>query len=85
MPIASEKRGFNPVESPRRLANRLKLTRFDPPILARTKPQPFRLLVSATERSNSVARTLLRQRARVDNLRILLVDDVLIHSGYAGS
>lgn len=59
------------------LAKRLKLP-LDAGILLRTKPRPAQLVLPRTEHWKSVRGAYAtRAGARVDNLRVLLVDDVL--------
>lgn len=71
-------RGYNQAELiAKPLAKKLGL-RFGSYLLVRTKPRPPQLILSRTERWTSVRGAYAtRDRARVDNLRILLVDDVL--------
>ena len=71
-------RGYNQAELiAKPLAKKLGL-RFGSYLLVRTKPRPAQLILSRTERWTSVRGAYVtRQGARVDNLRILLVDDVL--------
>lgn len=71
-------RGYNQAELiAKPLAKRLGL-RFGRYLLLRTKPRPVQLVLSRTERWSSVRGAYAtRPGARVDNLRILLVDDVL--------
>lgn len=71
-------RGYNQVELiARPLAKRLKLP-LDAGILLRTKPRPAQLVLSRTKLWKSVRGAYAtREGARVDNLRVLLVDDVL--------
>ncbi len=71
-------RGYNQAELiAKPLAKRLRL-RFGSYLLVRTKPRPAQLILSRTERWTSVRGAYAtRERTRVDNLRILLVDDVL--------
>jgi competence protein ComFC len=71
-------RGYNQAELiARPLAKRLKLP-LDAGILLRTKPRPAQLVLSRTEHWKSVRGAYAtREGARVDNLRVLLVDDVL--------
>jgi ComF family protein len=71
-------RGYNQAERiAKPLAKKLKL-RFGSYLLVRTKPRPAQLILSRTERWTSVRGAYAtHERARVDNLRILLVDDVL--------
>jgi ComF family protein len=71
-------RGYNQAELiARPLAERLGI-RFDSQILVRTKPRPPQLVLSRTEHWRSVRGAFAtRPAAKVDNLRALLVDDVL--------
>lgn len=71
-------RGYNQAEViARPLAKRLNL-KFQPDILVRTKPRPPQLLLSRTERWTSVRGAYAtREGAKVDNLRVMLVDDVM--------
>jgi predicted amidophosphoribosyltransferase len=71
-------RGSNQAELiARPLAKHLNLE-FGAYLLARTKPRPSRLVLSRTERWTSVRGAYAtRNGAAVDNVRILLVDDVL--------
>lgn len=71
-------RGCNQAELiARPLAKRLNL-KFAPSALTRTKPRPPQLLLSRTEHWQSVRGAYaISPGAKVDNLRILLVDDVL--------
>ena len=77
-PERLRERGYNQAELiARPLAGRLGL-RLDPHLLARTKPRPPRLLLSRRERWESVRGAYATRPGRkVDNLRILLVDDVM--------
>jgi competence protein ComFC len=71
-------RGYNQAELiARPLAKRLRL-KFGAYLLMRTKPRPPQLVLSRTEHWKSVRGAYAtREGLRVDNLRILLVDDVL--------
>ena len=71
-------RGYNQAELiAKPLAKRLGV-RFLPETLVRTKPRPPQLVLSRSEHWKSVRGAYsLRDRAKVDKLRILLVDDVL--------
>lgn len=71
-------RGNNQAELiARPLARRLQL-RLDPHLLVRTKPRPEKLRLSRRERWETVRGAyVLAERARVDNLHVLLVDDVM--------
>jgi competence protein ComFC len=71
-------RGYNQAELiARPLAKRLKL-KFGAYLLMRTKPRPPQLVLSRTEHWKSVRGAYAtREGLRVDNLRVLLVDDVL--------
>jgi len=71
-------RGYNQAELiARPLAERLGI-RFSPRVLVRTKPRPPQLVLSRTEHWRSVRGAYaIGPAVKVDNLRILLVDDVL--------
>lgn len=71
-------RGYNQAELiARPLARRLKL-KTGSYLLMRTKPRPARLVLSRKEHWDSVRGAYAtREGVRVDNLRVLLVDDVL--------
>lgn len=71
-------RGYNQAELiARPLAKRLNL-KLDPRLLVRTKPRPAQLVLSRTEHWKSVRGAYAtREGRKVDNLRVLLVDDVL--------
>lgn len=71
-------RGYNQAELiAKPLAKKLGLP-FGSYLLVRTKPRPAQLILSRSERWTSVRGAYAtRPGARVDNLRILLVDDVL--------
>lgn len=71
-------RGYNQAELiARPLAERLGI-QFNSRILVRTKPRPPQLVLSRTEHWKSVRGAYaIRPAANVDNLRVLLVDDVL--------
>ncbi|MGD0545396.1 MAG: ComF family protein [Candidatus Acidiferrales bacterium] len=71
-------RGYNQSELiARPLARRLKL-KTGSYLLMRTKPRPARLVLSRKEHWDSVRGAYAtREGVRVDNLRVLLVDDVL--------
>jgi len=77
-PQRRRERGYNQAELiARPLAKRLNL-KFQPHFLMRTKPRPPQLLLSRTERWASVRGAYAtREGAKVDNLRVLLVDDVM--------
>jgi ComF family protein len=77
-PERRRERGYNQVDMiARPLARRLGLP-FRPYLLARTKPRPARLVLSRSEHWESVRNAYAaREGLRVDNLRILLVDDVM--------
>jgi len=70
-------RGYNQAEMiARPLARRLGL-RLESYLLARTRPRPPQLVLSRSERWDSVRGAYAtRAGVRVDNLRVLLVDDV---------
>jgi ComF family protein len=71
-------RGYNQAELiARPLAKRLNL-KLEPRLLVRTKPRPAQLVLSRTEHWKSVRGAYATHEGRqVDNLRVLLVDDVL--------
>ncbi|HXU21625.1 MAG TPA: ComF family protein [Verrucomicrobiae bacterium] len=71
-------RGYNQAELiARPLADRLGIP-FNSRILVRTKPRPAQLVLSRTEHWKSVRGAYaIRPAANVDNVRVLLVDDVL--------
>ena len=71
-------RGYNQAELiARPLARRLRL-RLDADALVRTRPRPAQLVLSRSEHWKSVRGAYAtREGGRVDNLRVLLVDDVL--------
>ena len=71
-------RGYNQAELiARPLAKRLNLT-LEPRMLVRVKPRPARLVLSRSEHWRSVRGAYATPAGlKVDNLRILLVDDVL--------
>jgi ComF family protein len=77
-PERLRERGYNQAELiARPLAKRLGL-KFGSYLLVRTRPRPAQLVLSRTERWTSVRGAYaIREGARVDNLRVLLVDDVL--------
>lgn len=81
VPLHAERRrerGYNQVDMiTRPLAKKLGLP-FRPYLLARTRPRPARLVLSRTEHWESVHNAYeTRHGLRVDDLRILLVDDVM--------
>jgi competence protein ComFC len=71
-------RGYNQAELiARPVARRLNL-RLDTNLLVRTKPRPPQLVLSRTEHWKSVRSAYAtRKGMKIDNLRVLLVDDVL--------
>jgi len=71
-------RGYNQAELVARpVARRLNL-RLDTNLLVRTKPRPPQLVLSRTEHWKSVRGAYAtREGMKIDNLRVLLVDDVL--------
>lgn len=77
-PERLRERGYNQAELiARPLAKRLGL-KFGSYLLMRTRPRPAQLVLSRTERWTSVRGAYAtREGARVDNLRVLLIDDVL--------
>lgn len=81
VPLHTERRrerGYNQAELiARPLARRLGL-KLESRALVRVKPRPPQLVLSRTERWQVVRGAYaVRERARVDNLRILLIDDVM--------
>ena len=76
-PARRRERGYNQAEViARPLAKKLKLP-LRAYLLVRTKPRPPRLLLSRRERWESVRGAYeMRRGAKVDNLRVLLIDDV---------
>lgn len=77
-PDRRRERGYNQAELiARPLAKRLNL-RLEPHALIRTKPRPPQLVLSRSEHWKSVRGAYaIRKGGKVDNLRVLLVDDVL--------
>lgn len=77
-PDRQRERGYNQAELiARPLAKELGLP-FGSYLLVRTRPRPAQLVLSRTERWTSVRGAYAtREGARVDNLRVLLVDDVM--------
>ena len=77
-PDRRRERGYNQAELiARPLARRLGL-RLDAKLLVRAKPRPAQLVLSRSEHWKSVRGAYAtRPGVRVDNLRILLVDDVM--------
>jgi ComF family protein len=77
-PDRQRERGYNQAESiARPLASSLGI-RLGPYLLVRNKPRPAKLVLSRTERWSSVRGAYAtREGVKVDNLRVLLVDDVL--------
>jgi len=81
VPLHAERhreRGYNQAELiARPLARRLNL-KLDARLLVRSKPRPSQLVLSRSEHWKSVRGAYeTDKRRRVDNLRVLLVDDVL--------
>jgi competence protein ComFC len=76
-PSRRRERGYNQAELiAKPLARRLRIP-LGTYLLVRTKPRPPRLLLSRRERWLTVRGAYeIRQRVRVDNLRVLLIDDV---------
>lgn len=76
-PARLRERGYNQAELiAKPLARKLHLP-LGPYLLVRTKPRPSRLLLSRRERWLTVRGAYeIRKGARVDNLRVLLIDDV---------
>lgn len=77
-PARQRERGYNQAELiARPLARRLKL-KLGPYLLVRTKPRPPQLLLSRSQRWESVRGAYaIRIGVQVDKLRVLLVDDVM--------
>ncbi len=77
-PARLRERGYNQAELiARPLARRLGLP-FRSYLLVRTKPRPDKLTLTLRERWRTVKGAYaIRQGTRVDNLRVLLVDDVM--------
>jgi ComF family protein len=77
-PLRLKERGYNQAELiARPFAKWLDLP-FRSYLLVRTKPRPEKLRLTARERWRTVRDAYaIRQGTRVDNLRVLLVDDVL--------
>lgn len=77
-PDRQRERGYNQAELiARPLAKELGL-KFGSYLLVRTRPRPAQLVLSRTERWTSVRGAYAtREGARVDNLRVLLIDDVM--------
>lgn len=77
-PERRRERGYNQAELiARPLAKRLNL-RLESSLLRRVKPRPAQLVLSRTEHWKSVRGAYTTDKGcRVDNLRVLLVDDVL--------
>ena len=71
-------RGYNQAELIARPLAKLLGLKFSPCLLVRTKPRQALMVLSRSQRWSSVRGAYdRRQRAAVDNLRVLLVDDVL--------
>ena len=77
-PQRARERGFNQVDLfGRALARRLCLP-YHPVLLMRTRPRPEKHLLRLDERWESVRGAFaMREGGRVDNLRVLLLDDVM--------
>jgi len=81
VPLHAERRrerGYNQAELiARPLAKRLNM-RLEPRMLVRIKPRPAQLVLSRTDHWKSVRGAYtVREGRKVDNLRVMLVDDVL--------
>jgi ComF family protein len=76
-PSRLRERGYNQAELiAKPLGRKLRLP-LGPYLLVRTRPRPHRLLLSRRERWLTVRGAYeMRKGARVDNLRVLLIDDV---------
>jgi len=74
----SKERGFNQVDLiARPLARKLNLP-YQPVLLMRSRPRPEKHLLRSEERWEAVRGAFaMRKGGRVDNLRILLLDDVM--------
>ncbi|HKV03570.1 MAG TPA: ComF family protein [Candidatus Acidoferrales bacterium] len=71
-------RGYNQAELVARPLARILRIKIEPRLLVRTKPRPPQLVLSRSEHWKSVRGAYAtRKRPEVDNLRVLLVDDVL--------
>ena len=77
-PTRLRERGYNQAELiAKPLARALKLS-FQSYLLVRTKPRPDKLRLTLRERWRTVRGAYaIREGARVDNLRVMLVDDVM--------
>lgn len=77
-PERQRERGYNQAELiARPLAKRLNV-KLEPRLLVRTRPRPAQLVLSRSEHWKSVRGAYAtRKGLQVDNLRVLLVDDVL--------
>jgi len=77
-PALQRERGYHQAELIARPLSKLLGLKFEPRVLVRTKPRPPRLMLSRSERWASVRGAYsTREGLRVDNLRVLLVDDVV--------
>lgn len=77
-PERRRERGYNHAALIARPLSKLLRLRFEPRVLIRTKPRLPRLILSRSERWASVRGAYsTREGLRVDNQRILLVDDVV--------
>jgi ComF family protein len=77
-PERHRERGYNQAELIARPLARCLNLRCEPRLLVRTKPRPPQLVLSRTDHWKSVRGAYAtREGLQVDNLRVLLVDDVL--------
>jgi ComF family protein len=77
-PVRLKERGYNQAELIARPFARSLGLPFRSYLLVRTKPRPEKLRLTVRERWRTVRGAYaIRQGARVDNLRVLLLDDVL--------
>lgn len=77
-PDRQRERGYNQAELIARPLAGLLGIRLGPYLLVRKKPRPAKLVLSRTERWSSVRGAYAtREGVEVDNLRVLLVDDVM--------
>jgi ComF family protein len=74
----TKERGFNQVDLVGRPLARILRLRYRPVLLMRSRPRPEKHLLRRKERWEAVRGAFaMRKATRVDNLRILLLDDVL--------
>jgi ComF family protein len=76
--VRLRERGYNQAELIARPLARLLGLPFRSYLLVRTRPRPDKLILTLRERWRTVRGAYaIRQRTRVDNLRVLLIDDVM--------